>query len=64
MPIKSDNKRTISFTDWVLEQQEILDNELLDREFDEDEINDLIDLDMEDRYPLYRGGTKWLYYQN
>ena len=58
MPIKSDNKRTISFTDWVLEQQEILDNELLDREFDEDEINDLIDLDMEDRYPLYRGGTK------
>jgi len=58
MPIKSDNKRTISFTDWVLEQQEILDNELLDRGFDEDEINDFIDLDMEDRYPLYRGGTK------
>ena len=35
MPIKSDTKRTISFTDWVLEQQEMLDEQILDSDIDE-----------------------------
>ena len=47
-----------SFTDWVLEGQEDFENELLDLGFDEDDISDGIDLDMDSRYPLYRGGKK------
>tara|TARA_R100001244_G_scaffold115779_1_gene85910 strand:+ start:256 stop:441 length:186 start_codon:yes stop_codon:yes gene_type:complete len=47
-----------SFTDWVLEGQEDFENELLDRGFDEDDISDSIDLDMDSRYPLYKGGKK------
>ena len=35
MPIKSDTKKTISFTDWVLEQQEMLDEQILDLDIDE-----------------------------
>ena len=35
MPIKSDTKRTVSFTDWVLEQQEIQDEQILDSDVDE-----------------------------
>ena len=35
MPIKSDTKKTISFTEWVFEQQEILDDQILDSDFDE-----------------------------
>ena len=47
-----------SFTDWVLEGQEDFENELLDLGFDEDDISDGIDLDMDSRYTLYRGGKK------
>jgi len=35
MPIKSDTKRTVSFTDWVLEQQEMLEEQILDSDVDE-----------------------------
>ena len=35
MPIKSDTKKTISFTYWVLEQQEMLDEQILDSDVDE-----------------------------
>jgi len=35
MPIKPDTKKTISFTDWVLEQQEMLDEQILDSDIDE-----------------------------
>ena len=35
MPIKSDTKRTMNFTDWVLEQQEIQDEQILDSDIDE-----------------------------
>ena len=35
MPIKSDTNRTVSFTDWVLEQQEIQDEQILDSDVDE-----------------------------
>ena len=35
MPIKSDTKRTMSFTDWVIEQQEIQDEQILDSDVDE-----------------------------
>ena len=35
MPIKSDTKRTVSFTDWVLEHQEMLEQQILDSDIDE-----------------------------
>jgi len=35
MPIKSDTKRTMSFTDWVIDQQEMLDEQILDSDIDE-----------------------------
>ena len=53
-----ERKTRQSFTDWVLQGQEDLENELLDRGFDEDDISDGIDLDMDSRYPLYKGGKK------
>ena len=56
LPIEKKARK--SFTDWVLEGQEDFENELLDKGFDEDEISDAIDLDMEYRYTLYRGGKK------
>ena len=60
MPKKLDIelKTRKSFTDWVLEGQEDFENELLDRGFDEDDISDGIDLDIDSRYPLYRGRKK------
>ena len=35
MPRKSDTKKTINFTDWVIDQQEIQDEQILDSDIDE-----------------------------
>ena len=61
MPIKSDTKRTVSFTDWVLEQQEIQDEQILDSDVDELSIQEEQAITSE---LLNKWGTKWLYYQN
>lgn len=48
--IPIEKKTRQSFTDWVLEGQEDYENELLDKGFDEDDLNDSNDVDVIDRF--------------
>ena len=48
--IHIEKKTRQSFTDWVLEGQEDYENELLDKGFDEDDLNDSNDVDVIDRF--------------
>ena len=48
--IPIEKKTRQSFTDWVLEGQEDFENELLDKGFDEDDLNDSNDVDVIDRF--------------